>query len=90
MANSELMIFGHVLHKGHKLTDRARAMGAIAPDTQRISFGLVYTIPVFSLSPVVIQTTEGRKNLDSIKWMLPRFFRFALNDKSEHSNNISH
>ena len=47
MANSELMIFGHVLHKGHKLTDRARALGAIAPDTQRISVGLVYTIPVF-------------------------------------------
>ena len=45
--NSELMIFGHVLHKGHKLTDRARALGAIAPDTQRISVGLVYTIPVF-------------------------------------------
>ena len=47
MANSELMIFGHVLHKGHKLTDRARALGAMAPDTQRISVGLVYTIPVF-------------------------------------------
>ena len=47
MTNSELMIFGHVLHKGHKLTDRARALGAIAPDTQRISVGLVYTIPVF-------------------------------------------
>ena len=47
MDNSELMIFGHVLHKGHKLTDRARALGAVAPDTQRISIGLVYTIPVF-------------------------------------------
>ena len=47
LANSELMLFGHVLHKGHKLTDRARALGAIAPDTQRISVGLVYTIPVF-------------------------------------------
>ena len=47
MDNSELMIFGHVLHKGHKLTERARALGAIAPDTQRISIGLVYTIPVF-------------------------------------------
>ena len=45
--NSELMLFAHVLHKGHKLTDRARALGAIAPDTQRISVGLVYTIPVF-------------------------------------------
>ena len=47
MENSELMLFAHVLHKGHKLTDRARALGAIAPDTQRISVGLVYTIPVF-------------------------------------------
>ena len=47
MDNSELMLFAHVLHKGHKLTDRARALGAIAPDTQRISVGLVYTIPVF-------------------------------------------
>lgn len=47
MANSELKIFGHLLHKGHKLTSKARAIGAVAPDTQRISFGLVYTIPVF-------------------------------------------
>lgn len=47
MANSELKIFVHLLHKGHKLTDRARALGAVSPDTQRISFGLVYTIPVF-------------------------------------------
>lgn len=47
MHNSELKIFGHLLHKGHKLTDRARALGAVSPDTQRISFGLVYTIPVF-------------------------------------------
>lgn len=47
MANSELMLFAHVLHKGHKLMDRARALGVIAPDTQRISVGLVYTIPVF-------------------------------------------
>lgn len=47
MRNSELRIFGHLLHKGHKLTSRAQALGAVAPDTQRISFGLVYTIPVF-------------------------------------------
>ena len=47
MENSELMIFAHLLHKGHKLTDRARALGGIAPDKQRISIGLVYTIPVF-------------------------------------------
>ena len=33
----------------------------------------------------VIQTTEGRKNLDGIKWVYSRFFatlRSALNDKS--------
>ncbi|MBE6276205.1 MAG: hypothetical protein E7096_07685 [Bacteroides sp.] len=47
MRNSELKIFGHLLHKGHKLTERARALGAVSPDTQRISVGLVYTIPVF-------------------------------------------
>lgn len=47
MRNSELKIFGHLLHKGHKLTGRARALGAISPSTQRVSIGLVYTIPVF-------------------------------------------
>ena len=47
MENSDLMIFAHLLHKGYRLTDRARALGAIAPDKQRISIGLVYTIPVF-------------------------------------------
>ena len=34
-------------------------------------------------APLVIQTTEGRKDLDNTKWMYPRFFatlRFALND----------
>ena len=25
-------------------------------------------------SIIVIQMTEGRKNLDDIKWMIPRFF----------------
>ena len=42
---------------------------------------------VKSLPFLVIQTTEGRKNLDGIKWMYPRFFatlRSALNDKEEH------
>ena len=47
MENSDLMIFAHLLHKGYKLTDRARALGALAPDKQRVSIGLVYTIPVF-------------------------------------------
>lgn len=45
--NSELKIFAHLLHKGHHLTERARVLGALSPDTQRISLGLVYTIPVF-------------------------------------------
>lgn len=47
MRNSELLIFAHLLYKGHHLTDRARALGTVCPDTQRISVGLVYTIPVF-------------------------------------------
>lgn len=45
--NSELKIFAHMLYKGHKLTEHARALGADSPDSQRISLGLVYTIPVF-------------------------------------------
>lgn len=45
--NSELKIFAHMLYKGHDLTERARALGAISPNSQRVSLGLVYTIPVF-------------------------------------------
>lgn len=33
--------------KGHHLTRRAQALGGMSPDTQRISIGLVYSIPVF-------------------------------------------
>lgn len=47
MRNSELKIFAHMLHKGHSLTQRAQDLGAVSPDTQRFSLGLVYTIPVF-------------------------------------------
>lgn len=47
MRNSELLIFAHLLYKGHHLTRRARALGGESPDTQRISVGLVYSIPVF-------------------------------------------
>jgi len=47
MRNSELKIFAHLLHKGHKLSERARVLGAFSPDTQRISLGMVYVIPVF-------------------------------------------
>ena len=47
MRNSELLIFAHLLYKGHHLTRRAQALGSTSPDTQRISVGLVYSIPVF-------------------------------------------
>lgn len=45
--NSELKIYAHVVHKGHQLTEHAKALGGTSPDTQRVSLGLVYTIPVF-------------------------------------------
>lgn len=47
MRNSELLIFLHLLHKNHGLTKRAKALGAEEYSSQRISLGLVYTIPVF-------------------------------------------
>lgn len=47
MRNSELLIFAHLLYKGHHLTNRAKALGGVSPDTQRVSVGLVYSIPVF-------------------------------------------
>lgn len=47
MKNSELLIFLHLLHKNYGLTKRARALGAEEYSSQRISLGLVYTIPVF-------------------------------------------
>lgn len=47
MRNSELLIFAHLLYKGHHLTSRAKALGGMSPDTQRVSIGLVYSIPVF-------------------------------------------
>jgi len=47
MRNSELLIFAHLLYKGHHLTGRARSLGGADPNTQRISVGLVYSIPVF-------------------------------------------
>lgn len=45
--NSELLVYLHVLYKNVHLTDRARAWGAGNYDRQRISLGLVYTLPVF-------------------------------------------
>lgn len=47
MKNSELLIFLHLLYKGNILTSHGKAIGALSPDTQRISLGLVYSIPVF-------------------------------------------
>lgn len=47
MKNSELLIFLHFLYKGNQLTGHSKAIGAVSPDTQRISLGLVYSIPVF-------------------------------------------
>lgn len=48
LKQSELLIFLHLLYKHHGMTDRARRLfNAAAYNTQRISLGLVYTIPVF-------------------------------------------
>ncbi|WP_298073480.1 porin [uncultured Bacteroides sp.] len=47
MDNSELRIYLHLLYKDHGLTPRAHALGANDYTSQRISLGLVYTIPVF-------------------------------------------
>lgn len=47
LRNSELQIYLHLLYKKHALTERARMLGAASNSTQRISLGLVYTIPVF-------------------------------------------
>ena len=47
LKNSELQIYLHLLYKKHALTERARMLGAASNSTQRISLGLVYTIPVF-------------------------------------------
>lgn len=47
MKNSELLIFLHFLYKNHGMTHRAKALGAKEYTSQRVSLGLVYTIPVF-------------------------------------------
>lgn len=47
MKNSELRIFLHLLYKNYGLTARARSLGAEGYSAQRVSLGLVYTIPVF-------------------------------------------
>lgn len=47
MKNSELLVYLHLLYKNIHLTERARAWGAEGCSRQRISLGLVYTLPVF-------------------------------------------
>lgn len=47
MADSELIVYLHLLHKSVHLSDKARAWGAEGYNQQRISLGLVYTLPVF-------------------------------------------
>lgn len=39
-------VFAHYLYKGHDLTENAKKLGAYMPDTQRISLGIQYIIPV--------------------------------------------
>ena len=39
-------VFAHYLYKGHGLADRAKALMAVKPHTQRLSLGIVYVIPV--------------------------------------------
>ena len=41
-----LKVFAHYLYKGYTLTTAAEALNAYKPHTQRVSVGLVYTIPV--------------------------------------------
>lgn len=39
-------VFAHYVYKGHILSDYAKTLGAVKPDTQRISLGIQYIIPV--------------------------------------------
>ena len=39
-------VFAHYLYKGHSLTQKADALMAVMPHTQRVSIGLQYIIPV--------------------------------------------
>lgn len=47
MSDSELIVYLHLLHKNTHLTDITRKYGANSYNQQRISLGLVYTLPVF-------------------------------------------
>ena len=39
-------VFAHYVYKGFTLTEKAEALGAYKPHTQRISLGIQYIIPV--------------------------------------------
>ena len=47
MPKKDLLLYLHLMYKHAHLTDRAKAWGADGYNQQRISFGLVYTLPVF-------------------------------------------
>ena len=47
MEDSELIVYLHLLHKNVHLTEKATAFGAGSHNLQRVSLGLVYTLPVF-------------------------------------------
>lgn len=47
MENSELLLYLHFLYKNIHFTERARLLGGENRNEQRISLGLVYTLPVF-------------------------------------------
>lgn len=47
LKNSELLCYLHLLYKNIHLTEKARSWGAESYNHQRISLGLVYTLPVF-------------------------------------------
>ena len=45
-SDSGFKVFLHYLYKGYDLTEKANALGAVLPHTQRISLGIQYIIPV--------------------------------------------
>lgn len=47
MEDSELLVYMHLVHKNVHYTERARRWDADAYNTQRLSLGIVYTLPVF-------------------------------------------
>ena len=40
------MVFAHYVYKGYDLKENALALKAVKPNTQRISLGVIYVIPV--------------------------------------------